>query len=280
MKTPARTPAHAATKAPTTAPIDDPEGENIMKRTRTITMAAAVLALAATTACSDDALGPDDQIDITDDIALIAADATDEDLGLMAGMVPSGPGSGFGGFGDRTVTRSRTFFDADGAEMDAYDPLLTASIVTEMETSGDVSRGDLTLSIERSRLTTVSGLEGEETERTFDGTGTDSRTRVVTSDALGSRSFEFSGTLVIDGVVRAVDRENRPWPLAGTITRTMDITIVNGPNGDETRSTVVTVTFNGTQFATMTVDGETFEVDLAERGRDRMRRHRGGPGGP
>lgn len=249
-----------------------------MNRMRTITTAAAVLALAGTTsACSDDSLGPDDQIDITDDIALIAADATDEDLGLMGAMMPSGPG---GGFGERTVTRSRTFFDTDGVEMAAYDPLLTASIVTEMETSGDVSRGDLTLSIDRSRTMTVSGLAGEETERTFDGTGTDSRTRVVTSDALGDRSFELSGSLVIDGVVRAVDRESRPWPLSGTITRTMDITILNGPNGDETRSSVVTITFNGTQFATMTVDGETFEVDLAQRGRDRMRRHRGGPGGP
>lgn len=250
-----------------------------MIRMRTITAVATAAALVATTACSDDSVGPDDRIDVTTDIALIAADATDEDLGLMGGMVPSGPGGRLGGFGDRTVTRSRTFFDGSGSEMDAYDPLLTASIVTEMETSGDVSRGGLSLSIERTRTMTVSGLEGEETERTFDGLGTDVRTRVVTSSTRGERSFEMSGSLVVDGVVRAVDRESRPWPLSGTITRTMDMTILNGPNGDETRSSVVTVTFDGTQFATMTVDGEAFEVDLADRGRDRMRRHRGGQGG-
>lgn len=248
-----------------------------MTPTRTIAAALAALLLTTTGACSDDGLGPDDRVDITDDIALIAADATDEDLGLMGDMVPGGPG---GSFGDRTFTRSRTYFDVAGEVMEAYDPLLTASIVTEMETSGDVTRGDLTLSIERTRLTTVSGLAGEETERVFDGTGSDARTRVRTSATGDERSFEFSGTLVVEGVVRAVDREARPWPLSGTITRTMDVTILNGPNGDETRSTVVTVTFDGTRFATMTVDGEVFEIDLAERGRDRMRRgHTGGSGG-
>ena len=249
-----------------------------MTWTRTITMAAAALVLAGTAACSGEGLGPDARIDIIEDIALITADATDEDLEVMAGMVPGGAG---GGVGERTLTRSRTFFDVDGEEMEAYDPLLTASVLTEMETRGDVSRGDLTLSIDRTRVTSVSGLEGEESERIFDGTGTDSRTRVLTSEALGNRSFEFSGTLVVDGVVRPVDRDARPWPLSGTITRTVDVTIVNGPNGDQTRSAVVAVTFDGTRFATMTVNDEVFEIDLARRGRDRIRRgHTGNSGGP
>jgi hypothetical protein len=56
-----------------------------------------------------------------------------------------------------------------------------------------------------------------------------------------------------------------PWPLSGTITRHWVITITNGPNGDATRERTVVVTFNGTQFATITVNGETSELDLGTR---------------
>ncbi len=56
----------------------------------------------------------------------------------------------------------------------------------------------------------------------------------------------------------------------------MTVVIVNGPNGDETRTRHVVITFNGTQFATMTVDGESFEVDLSTRsGRHPFRKRAG-----
>ena len=70
-----------------------------------------------------------------------------------------------------------------------------------------------------------------------------------------------------------VPREDNPYPLSGTITRDMTAVIVNGPNGDETRTRHVIITFNGTQFPTMTVNGELFEVDLSTReGRHPLRR--------
>ena len=93
------------------------------------------------------------------------------------------------------------------------------------------------------------------------------------SDENGDRSYDMTGTTVISDVVHGVPREDNPYPLSGTMTRDMTAVIVNGPNGDETRTRHVIITFNGTQFPTMTLNGELFEVDLSTReGRHPLRR--------
>lgn len=238
-----------------------------MKRLNFATVGLLALGLAA----CDSSTAPDEEFDFALDMALIAADAVAEDLGVMGLSVPSGI-AGVEANVERTRTRERTFFDAGGAEMESYDPLLTASILTVTETSGTASRGPLELTLERERTMTVTGLEGEESERTFNGTGTDARTRVATTDEFGTRSYALSGTSSTVDVVRSVDRIAQPYPLSGSITRSVTVEITNGPNGDEIRSTTITITFNGTQFAEANVDGETFEVDLDARGRNRVRR--------
>ena len=75
----------------------------------------------------------------------------------------------------------------------------------------------------------------------------------------------MSSTSVIEDVVHPVPRTDDAWPLSGTITRNVTINIVDGPDGDVTKSRTVVITFNGTNLATMTVDGESFEVDLSTR---------------
>ena len=238
---------------------------------RSILRAAGVVAaLAATAACSDDTAGPAAaDFDFTGDMALVVADAVAEDLSVMNVPALGGPSPTESEF---TRTRERTYFDADGAEMDRYDRLLTAAIRTVTETEGSASRGDVEITMARSRDMTVSGLEGEETERTWNGTGEDDRSRIRTSDTDGTRSYIVNGSTTTSDVVRAVDREAQPWPLSGTISRSLTVETTNGPNGDETRSVVATLTFDGTQFAELVVNGEVFEVDLAQRGRRGLRR--------
>ena len=122
---------------------------------------------------------------------------------------------------------------------------------------------------------TVSGLEGQETSRTWNGTGSGEASRSQHTDEHGDRSYDMSSTSVIEDVVRALPREENPWPLSGTITRTISVVIVNGPDGDVTREITAVLTFNGMQFVIMTVNGEDFEVDLAARESDRgVRRKR------
>jgi hypothetical protein len=93
-----------------------------------------------------------------------------------------------------------------------------------------------------------------------------------------ARTYDLTGTVVVTDVVRGVPRAENPWPLSGTITRNLTIEVVNGPNGDETIVREVVLTFNGTRIVTLTVNGEAYEVDLAETGRNKIRRKLGGAG--
>ena len=250
-------------------------------------VALSVIALAA---CSDTA-GPDGmdaQLEslLTLDVAMVAADALIEDvaelrLGFGGGIRPS-----FGVLSDtirnrssRARTVTSVFFDAEGNEQEAYDGVTTASVHRVSEISGEMNRGNSSATISwsgtisRMRDIMITGLEGEETARTANGTGSSAVSRSHHSDQNGDRSYDMTGTSIITDVVHAVPRNENPYPLSGTITRDVIVVIVNGRNGDETRTRHVVITFNGTQFATMTVNGESFEVDLSTRsGRHPFRR--------
>jgi hypothetical protein len=51
-----------------------------------------------------------------------------------------------------------------------------------------------------------------------------------------------------------------------TITRQVTVTFTGGPRDGTTVERTVTIEFNGTQFPTLTVNGQTFEFDLPNRG--------------
>jgi hypothetical protein len=243
-------------------------------------------ALAILAACdSGGVAAPEaDDASLDDALALVTADAVLEDLDamndMMAPTVPAvagGQGSAPGAMGSRShLVRERTvvFYDAGGAEQEAYDALLTASIHLTLSLSGDIERGAMSASMSRSRDLWVTGLEGEETTRTFNGTGEESHDRTRVTDARGTRTFSMEAQAVIEDVVRAVDREAQPWPLSGTITREWTVVIGSDAGGEVTRNRTVTITFDGTRYALMTVDGETFEVDLAAGPADRPTRRR------
>ena len=230
-----------------------------------------VLAALAVAAC--DATGPVDELDsqINEDVALVAADAALDDLVQMA--LPIGAASFDGAAPPHTRSRIVTYFE-DGVEAAAYDPETTDAIRIEVLVSGAVERGEWSASVERTRDLMVTGLEGAETTRIWNGTGSSDVSRSVHNDAEGSRSYDLSAQGQIIDVVRGVPRSENPWPLSGTITRSVIVTIVNGPNGDETRTREVTIVFDGTQFAAITVNGETFVLDLAARDGDRPIRRR------
>lgn len=231
--------------------------------------------------------------------AFVAADGALEDLAAMNDVVPiglqgvtslsggvgdGGGMDGMGGMGRGELVRERsvTFMDGSGAEQEAYDPLTTARAHMTMSMEGTITRDGFEASVSRARDMWVSGLEGEETTRQWDGTGSESHDRSRVTDEFGTRTYEMDGDATIDGVVRTVDRTTQPYPLSGTITRRVRVTITNGPNGDETRERTVVITFDGTRFPLMTVDGEVYELDLDARSHQRphhRRRDHGNGGG-
>ncbi len=242
------------------------------------------LGLAATfllmTACSDsltDSLTSAEEAELNLDVAAYAADATVDDIAMMvdefARVLPaplaSGPfrGPGAGRLSDYEVSRTVTFYDEDDVEMIGYDPLLTSYIhmLFEMEGSrtrtGD--RGTITQTVSRIRDMTISGMLGEEDARTWNGTGSSAKAAVMVSDANGERSYNFSATSIITDVVIPVPRGSG-WPLSGTIERTINVEIIFGDEVRE-RTRVVLVEFNGTHLVTITINGETFTLDLETR---------------
>ncbi len=235
----------------------------------------SVIGAMALGACGDeDATGPttyDQEIDA--ELAMIAADGTIEDVYAL-----QGPQDGGAFMQDRSGSRTVQFFDAAGVEQAAYDAMTTDSIFMTMEMSQEITRTDWSASVTRTREMSVSGLEGMETTRTVNGTGTEEVHRSRDPVGPGFRELTMVGSRTMEDVVHAVPLAENPWPLSGTITRVMTVTVTT-EQGTRTHTREVVVTFNGTQFPEMMIDGEPFEVDLAA-GPHAMPFHDGRPHGP
>ena len=224
-------------------------------------------------ACADASVGPEALDPSLDVVAQTSADAALADLGFMradigvlfaSSTLGAGPAAAAPA-GPKSPRRNATFYDADGNVMEAYDSLLTASLSWSSSHERQMSRGAMSGSMAHEREMKVSGLLGIESERIHNGSGQDARQRLRVDDENGDRSYSMQSDVRIEGVVRPVDRDAQPWPLSGSITRTVQIDIVNGPEGDVSRNVVSVLTFDGSQFPTMLVNGEAFEVDLAAR---------------
>ncbi len=241
---------------------------------RNAIVALSVIGLAA---CSDDGISaPDQNVDLVGlnaDVALVVADATLEDLRDMIFL----GGSPFGAQG-MSFSRTVSFFGEDVGDgpvpQDFFDPLLTASVNVFTEMTRDVARENWTATVARSRDMTVSGLLGEEMSRFWNGTASADISQSHNSDEFGDRSRDMTMDAVITAVERGLPRAENPWPLSGTIARTVTVMITNGPNGDVTITRTALVTFNGTQFVVLVVNGDVeFTVDLGARdGRNPVRR--------
>ena len=166
-----------------------------------------------------------------------------------------------------TTTHEVTFFDANGGTQVAFDDVTTAAVRIVSETSGGPMNDRVTSTVARTRDMTVSGLLGEETTRIWNGTsaGQSTRTRLTGESAGETMSME-SSSIVTDVEIPLPGAENS-WPLSGTVQTTLTVT---GGRMEGTHS--ARVTFDGTQFATVEMDGEVFTVDLTTR-RGRRGRH-------
>jgi len=176
--------------------------------------------------------------------------------------------------GPLTIVRQYAFYNPAGTAQEEYDADQTASIRVQRSVDGSMERqtdrGSVSGEVHHDRDLTVSGLQGDEQRRTWNGTGHSeiSRTRLV--DDRGSRGYEMEADVQIQNVVvpHTNNEDRDPWPLSGTITSHVvgSVTL----NGEErTFERTVVITFNGTQFANATVTGSggsgTFEIDLANR---------------
>jgi hypothetical protein len=242
------------------------------KSTICLTLGLGV-ALVVGAACSDASAPRDDANQLDLDVATYVADMTADDLAMfdlhleaIIGPIPAPPPRP-PHFGDLTITRDVTFYD-DNVAADAYDPIATDSlhIVMHMEGShtrtGD--RGTLSVDVNRDRDMWLTGLSGTEVQHTWNGVGSETSHSVHTDDA-GEREYTMSSSSEVEDLVVGLPREEYPWPLSGTVTRTVSVEGMNSSGESFSHERTVVVTFDGTQFATLTVNGDTFELDLANR---------------
>jgi hypothetical protein len=230
--------------------------------------AGATLALGLA-ACDDGAPDLVDDAALRADAALVAADAMFQDLAVMQdpgglGLLGGGPDLGPGdGGGIVSWTRDVTFLDEDGNEQSEYDPLLTASIHTVWHFSREASRTFWSADIERDRDMWISGLLGEETERTWNGTGSGDVFKSRHPEGELVRTYDMTSNAVHDNVVRRVPRAENPHPVSGTITRHIHVVVKEGDEVLGERDLTTVINFDGTELATVTVGEDSWTIDLS-----------------
>ncbi|MSR20013.1 MAG: hypothetical protein EXR91_03425 [Gemmatimonadetes bacterium] len=237
----------------------------------TVGWTATALALALVAGACSDATEPD-ALDsaINYDMAVLAADATLEDVALWSlpfgfGPVPAPGAPGGHDFPKtREKTREVTFYDAAGTEQTAYDSLTTDVIHILHNVEGEVTRDGWTVLVERERDKTVSGLAGTETHRTWNGTGSEHVSRSGFTLEGKERSYDALGAFTHTDVVVPIPGSVPRYPVSGTITRALTVTLT-GPNSTRTRTVDVVITFDGTSTATAVVNGVTRQIDLTAR---------------
>ena len=167
--------------------------------------------------------------------------------------------------GGLTLNRDYAFLDANQTTQSAYSASTTASANFHVSVTGTHVADNGQDVVNRDRTLTVSGLAGAETSRTWNGTGTrnDNGYRTV---ADVKRSYTVNDAVTVASVVVNLPRSSNPWPISGTITRQISGTASVTKTGVTKSFSVtktVTITFNGTQYATVTVGGNTYTLDLS-----------------
>lgn len=262
--------------------------------------AATALTLAAVfTACGDSTTGPTDSgvsasvsAATTLDVATVSGDAAQEDVETFK--------INRGAFGLATIdferfarwescpydatarrfvcvvkdrgpfsaSRSYAYLDAAGVAQSAYSATATAAANFKWALSGTITKERWSGTMSRERDITISGLLGANTTVTVNGTGATERQRTrFLRDSAGpnglTREYDLESSLAIVNVVTPAMRVPDAWPASGTITRNYKVTRTDATNGTVVVTRNSVVTFNGTQFARLVVNGKEFTLDLS-----------------
>jgi hypothetical protein len=254
---------------------------------------AVIPALTLLAACSDSQTPlSEDEALINSDVAQYVAENTSDDIVVMTAEAQVAMMPGFArspncerlarfkircqprkflSDGNLNITREVTFYKLEGdelVEMEEYHALDTEAInyVLSIEGSREGTKDGAmySMTVDRQRDFTVSGMTGDEEQRTWNGRGTADLNRTRTSDENGDRTYDMTDTTTVENVVIRVPREGT-WPLSGTITRHVIVEVVEGLEDPRRRERTVVITFNGTQFATIDINGDIFTLDLETR---------------
>ena len=170
--------------------------------------------------------------------------------------------------GPFTASRSYAYLDATGKGQRAYSATTTSAANFKWSLAGTITKERWSGSMSRDRDITISGMLGANSSVTVNGTGAAERQRTkFLRDSAGpnglTREYNLESSLTIVNVVTPAIRLPDAWPASGTITRSYKVTRTDATNGTTVTTRNSVVTFNGTQFADLVVNGKAFTLDLA-----------------
>ncbi len=237
--------------------------------------------------CSDDssptgpaaALTQDDADGVAQQVAATLAADNGGTMALLAGSLPAGAKSGGGAavagadaettftLGGLTYTLTRTFYDAGGDEMAAFDPLLTARMVTAARAAGSIATDRFSATLGHASLLDVTGVSARRDTLRFNGAAHDTCLSSFTSlDGIRTRHFFLASSGVLEDVLLAKPVGAGSWPLSGTATWSVVADRLRSNDRLDVAAhleATVVVTFNGTREARIEVDGHwTYRADL------------------
>jgi hypothetical protein len=165
-----------------------------------------------------------------------------------------------------TVTRSARYSDASGTVQQAFDSLTTNTVNVQVTVSGArVQRDGDTSQVQHASDRTVTGLASGSTGRTINGTSAGTET-TTGSDSVGSfNAVRTVGDTIQDVVVPAGSTTGATsYPTAGTIIRSMQVSVTYAGQSPTSSSRREVVTFNGSSTASIVVtkDGTTQNCTL------------------
>jgi hypothetical protein len=165
-----------------------------------------------------------------------------------------------------TVTRSAAYKDVNGNSQSAFDTLTTNSINVQVSVTGTRIRRDSDTSVVNEQSDrTVGGLAPSSSQRTIDGSSKASENTTGTDSAGHFTAVRLAGDTTIGVIVpKPSGVTEHPFPTAGTVTRSMTVTVTYDGQGPEIRSRREVVSYDGTSTAkiVITEDGTTKNCTL------------------
>lgn len=153
-----------------------------------------------------------------------------------------------------TVKASFAFSDATGATQSAFDTATTNSVNVTIDVSGTRSRhdGQVTSTLSHSSDRTIGGLASGSTARTVDGTAVAHEEISGTHDSVSFTAVRDAADTTRGLIIPIVD--GRPTiPSAGTVIRSMTVSITPTGGTTSSRSRREEVTFDGTNVVKVKV---------------------------
>jgi hypothetical protein len=165
-----------------------------------------------------------------------------------------------------TVTRSAAYKDVNGNAQTAFDTATTNSINIQVSITGTRIRRDNDTSVVNELSDrTIAGLVASSTQRTIDGASKANETTTGSDSAGHFIAIRVAGDTTTGVIIpKPSGVSGKPYPTAGTVTRSMSVTVTYDGQSPETRSRREVITYDGSTTAkiVITQDGTTKNCTL------------------